>query len=173
MNDMSHTQKRQRGGAMVEFALGISLFLLLVFGVIEFAFAVFQWSRVVDATREGARAAIVNDMACQTLDDLIAECNPITCTGNQIAEDSPILAAMNRRKLGVSRDRVSVTYSCSTAGSEDRLIPIPQVTVEIPAWQHTFLMSGLTLGRQDLWTVTLPPFATTRLGEDLYTVPEE
>lgn len=159
---------------MVEFALSVMLFLILVFGIIEFAFAMFQWARVVDATRAGARAAIVNDMACgYTSEQLAASCeagaDPLPpCTGLPV--DSPIIVAMNRRNLGITGDQVTVSYGCSSAGFEKRNTPVSEVKVEAN-WQHTFLFAGITLGtdRQDLWSVTLPSFATTRLGEDLHT----
>lgn len=170
---MRNQRKRQRGAVIAEFVLSAMLFLLLVFGVIEFAFAMFQWTRVVDATRAGARAAIVNEMACgYTNEQLAASCNggaPLPpCTG--LPSDSPIMIAMNRRKLEITGDQVTVTYSCSTAGFEKRSVPVPEVKVEAN-WRHTFLFAGLTLGsgRKDLWSVTLPSFATTRLGEDLHT----
>jgi len=49
-----------RGAAMVEMAIVISLFLVMVLGIIEFAMAFFDWSRTVEATRAGARYAIVH-----------------------------------------------------------------------------------------------------------------
>jgi hypothetical protein len=164
---------------MVEFAIVVWLFLMLVLGIIEFAYAIFQWSRVVDATRAGARTAIVSDLACGTADDLKAVCGddrtnpaddvPIVCDGadGDIATDSPILENMNKLLLGIKADEVTVTYRCSTAGFDKRDTPIPEVTVET-RWRHTFFFPGLLFGK-DGWTVTLPPFAATRLGEDLHT----
>ena len=60
---------RQQGAALVEMAIVVSLFLALVFGIIEFALMVFQWSRLVEATRAGARYAIVHDAACSIYED--------------------------------------------------------------------------------------------------------
>lgn len=188
MNDMIPQGRHQQGAAMVEFTLVVFVFLILVFGIIEFAFAIFQWSRVVDATREGARAAIVNNMACGKRSDLVALCGVsdentcvgmggdykwvdgvcgLTCTGD-VLDDSPILAAMNRRNLGISGDLVTVTYSCSSAGSAQRDTPIPEVTVRA-SWKHRFLFSGITTDPSKHLVVDLPSFATTRLGEDLDT----
>lgn len=55
---------RQQGAAMVEMAIVITLFLVLVFGIIEFALVIFHVSLLDEATRAGARYAIVNDPAC-------------------------------------------------------------------------------------------------------------
>lgn len=165
---------------MVEFAIAVWLFLMLVMGIIEFAYAIFQWSRMVDATRAGVRTAIVSDLACGTEEDLMAICGedfdnpdddePIVCKGadGDIAENSPILASMNKLLLGINADQVTVTYRCSTAGFSKRLTPIPEVTVET-RWTHNFFFPGLLGLPEDKWSVSMPPFAATRLGEDLST----
>lgn len=48
------------GQALVEFALVIPLFLLLVFSVFDLGTAVFTYNSLTNAAREGARLAIVN-----------------------------------------------------------------------------------------------------------------
>lgn len=60
---------RQRGAVAVEFAVTVLLFLSLTIGVIEFARVMFHWSTAVEATRLGARVAVVcdqNDSAVRT-----------------------------------------------------------------------------------------------------------
>lgn len=54
-------RRRQRGAAAVEFAVTILIFLSLTIGVIEFARFTFHWSTAIEATRLGARVAIVCD----------------------------------------------------------------------------------------------------------------
>lgn len=54
-----HTPNRQ-GQALVEFALIIPIFLLLVISLFDFGRAVFAYNSVTNAAREGARLAIVN-----------------------------------------------------------------------------------------------------------------
>ena len=50
---------RGRGQAMVEFALVIPLFLLFLSGILDFGFALFNRMTVINAAREGARAAVM------------------------------------------------------------------------------------------------------------------
>ena len=50
---------QQRGQALVEFALVIPLFLLLIFAVIDFAWAFRNYAVVTNASREGARVGAV------------------------------------------------------------------------------------------------------------------
>jgi hypothetical protein len=48
---------RQDGVAAVEFALVVSMFLLLVFGIIEFARLMYMYNTLAEVTRSAARAA--------------------------------------------------------------------------------------------------------------------
>lgn len=52
---------RQSGAAAVEFALVSILFIALVIAVIEFAMLMYVYSTAVEATRLGARVAVVCD----------------------------------------------------------------------------------------------------------------
>jgi len=51
---------RHRGQALVEFALVIPIFLVIVMGVFDLGRAVFAYNSVTNAAREGSRLAIVN-----------------------------------------------------------------------------------------------------------------
>jgi Flp pilus assembly protein TadG len=52
---------RDEGQALVEFALLVPIFLLLVMGVVEFGRAWNSYQVVTDAAREGARTAVIAD----------------------------------------------------------------------------------------------------------------
>jgi Flp pilus assembly protein TadG len=56
---ISRWSKRNEGQALVEFALIVPIFLLLVFGVVEFGRAWNVYQTVTDAVREGCRTAVV------------------------------------------------------------------------------------------------------------------
>lgn len=73
---------RQQGAAMVEMAIVIFLFLILVFGIIEFALVIYNWSLLNEATRAGARYAIVNDPACDIYG--VAGINQYNCIGDAL-----------------------------------------------------------------------------------------
>ena len=53
--------KNQRGGAAVEFAIVVPLLALILFGTIDFALLFYNKQVLTNASREGARAAIVAD----------------------------------------------------------------------------------------------------------------
>jgi Flp pilus assembly protein TadG len=49
--------RTNRAQAMVEFALALPIFLLIIYGIMEASRAIFVYSQVVTASREGARYA--------------------------------------------------------------------------------------------------------------------
>jgi len=53
--------KNQRGGAAVEFAIVVPLLALILFGTIDFALLFYNKQVLTNASREGARAAIVEE----------------------------------------------------------------------------------------------------------------
>jgi Flp pilus assembly protein TadG len=59
----THTYtNHQRGAALVEFALVAMIFFLLLIGIFEFGRLMFTWNTAVEATRRGARLAVVCNM---------------------------------------------------------------------------------------------------------------
>ncbi|OUL98490.1 TadE/TadG family type IV pilus assembly protein [Variovorax sp. JS1663] len=56
-----NSNQRQRGATTVEFALGLVLFLTFVLGIVDFSRMLFTWSAAQEATRAGARYAVVCD----------------------------------------------------------------------------------------------------------------
>jgi len=50
---------RQRGAAVVEFALLLPLLLVITFGIIEFSIALYDKAVITNASREAARAGVI------------------------------------------------------------------------------------------------------------------
>lgn len=65
------SRKKRRGAAVVEFALVAPLFILLVFGMIEFGRMVMVQQVLVNATREGARQAVLDGSTRTEVDQII------------------------------------------------------------------------------------------------------
>ena len=53
----------QRGGSIVEFALVATIFLTLLLGIMDFGRMLLMWNSAAEATRWGARIAVVCDKA--------------------------------------------------------------------------------------------------------------
>lgn len=98
----------QRGVAAVEFALVSMIFLTLLFGIIEFSRITFYWNAATEATRLGARLAVVCDMNAATIKSRMTDlfpilsadkidveyepggCPPATCRQVRITIDAPV-----------------------------------------------------------------------------------
>ena len=66
MRRLSGRSDRRRGQALVEFALVLPVFLLIVFGIIDGGRLIFTYNTVSNAARNGARVAIVNQSTSGT-----------------------------------------------------------------------------------------------------------
>ncbi|KWN13221.1 TadE family protein [Burkholderia ubonensis] len=53
------SRNKQRGVAAVEFAIVLPILLLIIFGIVELAIALYDKAVITNASREGARAGIV------------------------------------------------------------------------------------------------------------------
>ena len=51
--------RRERGQALVEYALVLPLLLLIILGIIEFAIVIWSYDTIANAAREGVRSAII------------------------------------------------------------------------------------------------------------------
>jgi Flp pilus assembly protein TadG len=63
--------QQENGAAAVEFAIVVSLLVMLVFGVLEFGVSFWQVQNLRAATREGARVAAVRGTSSQVADALV------------------------------------------------------------------------------------------------------
>lgn len=62
--------KKERGTAIVEFALVLPLLIVLLFGIIEFSLALYDKAVVTNASREGARRGIVAQAPRVTISEI-------------------------------------------------------------------------------------------------------
>lgn len=185
------SSKQQGGAALVEFAIVFLIYTALVFAIIEFAMATFNWSRMVQATQAGARYAITNDTACDvfdyrdeafipncdngSLDDFCTageevqrEISSSECSAGTNDSGCKIVEEMQRYSPYVltGDSTVTVRYTCTETGDPDiSLRSIPLVTVRADNVPYHFMMPGLL--NIDA-TVIMPSFETTRVGEDLH-----
>lgn len=174
---------RQGGSSLIEMAITLMVFVIIVLGIAEFGLLMMNISRTSEVTRELGRIAIVRAPVCDlsggcpgaaaalacpggaavslTLGDLA-----LNCGANPNATGCLMLDAAQRFDADILADQIRVTYACSTAGADDRPEPIPLVSVAVEGLTKNLLFPEL-FGLEDF--ITVPPFETTRTGEDLYT----
>lgn len=168
---VSSTPRSQNGVSMVEMALVLSIFLSLVFAVFEFALAVFYASRLSEATRAGARYAVVSKSTIDNVQD--QSCSQLEILGYQqcTADTCSALIESMSKVVTVAPSNVYIRYQCSAtgytgqAGYSDANNEIYSITVKLDGVQYPLIMPGM-LGLSP--TITMPSFETTRLSEDLW-----
>ncbi len=140
-------KRHQKGAHTVEFAIVGSLFFVLLFAVLEFGRMLLAWNTLTEATRRGARIAVVcpDDAASIVKVKNVAVFN----TPDATSDTSPIVP-------GLVRDMVTVEY------------PDGFVRVRISGYQH-FLLIPFIAGPLN------PPdgvFVTTLPRESMGCVPD-
>ena len=129
-------QKRnsdQKGAAAVEFAIILPVFVLLLFGMIEWGLLLFNQQVITNASREGARAGIVVGSP-RFSDDEIRDVvtayvgNHLVTFGSASSPNIQITPAGDRSSLVFGDDlRVTVTYNygflvLSNLGYSDKVL---------------------------------------------------
>jgi Flp pilus assembly protein TadG len=141
-------KKSQQGVTTVEFALIAALAMIVLFGVIEVARALFVWNTLVEATRRGARMAVV----CPVNSPAIARATVFGGPGGR--DVSPVLS-------GLSTSNVKIDYLNAAGATTTAFADMAYVQVAITGYQHTLVIPFV--GQ----TLTVPPFSTTLPVESL------
>ena len=123
----------QRGVAAVEFAIVAGLLCTLLLGVMEMGRLLWTWNAAVEATRFGARLAVVCDINGSNIKTrMISRLPTLTTTNITISYLNPPAAA----------------NTCTAATCK-------AVRVSLTGYTHTTIIPFVPL------TLTLPPFSTT------------
>jgi len=131
---------RQQGIHLVEMAIVFLIFLIMLFGVIEFSRALYTWNALTEGTRRGARVAAV----CPFNDPKVAQTTIFASTGS----NSPILP-------NLTTNNVSVTYTDSTGATSASYATAAFVTVRITGYTLPLFIPAIPI------TLTAPPFSAT------------
>lgn len=128
---------RQRGVVAVEFAFIAMILFSLLLGIMEFGRLLFTWNSAVEATRRGARLAIVCNMNATGVKTSMQQILPIVSTGD-----------------------ITVSYSPgSCTGAADCESVTVSISPTAPAFHYNFLSIG------QMWNI--PEFSTTLTRESL------
>lgn len=134
---MTRHPSRQRGVAAVEFAIVSSLLFTVLFGVMEMGRLLWTWNAATEATRLGARLAVVCDVDRNM--------------------DAPIKSRMQDMLPALTDANITISYlnptnvvdpSCTNATCK-------AARVSLSGFTHTTIIPFVPL------SLTLPPFSTT------------
>ena len=156
---------RNRGGAVaVEFAFLFPIALVFTFGLIEFSLILFDFHRLSEATRRGARAAIIqNPVADLSSLDPSDTSTTLTCQGTGTVPsdddgvtglsgatcDSPstefqtILQDMQGIKPDLTGDNVTISYTATGVSLGSAGLVTPMVTVKITGFQYSYFVLNM------------------------------
>lgn len=127
--------RRQNGAAVVEFALIAIVFFTLLLGIIEFGRVLFTWNSVAEATRWGARLAVVCDKDDATIKERMRMIAGGLTVGNiDIRYLNPPFAVNSCDKSSCKSVEVSVTGATIRMMIPflDLRLTIPPFTTSLP-----------------------------------------
>ena len=133
-------RRKERGAALVEFAIVCALFCMLLIGICEFARVLFYWNTASEAVRLGARTAIVCDADAAIVKTRITGLMPLLSSSKVNLSYSP---------SGCDSDPNTARNSCTfvtvsvTNVSVSTLIPFVPITVTMPPLTTTLPRESL------------------------------
>jgi Flp pilus assembly protein TadG len=169
---MKHSKhlKNEAGSTMAEFAIIAGLFFMMIIGIIEFGRLLYTHNALTDATRRGARYAIVHpeNAACVPTVVVYGEANitdPSTCA----VSGAPLISGLTTANVKVVWEGADLDNDPTTPPTAFGM-NLGTVTVSIgvsPATPYQFTL-GIPFFRQ---TLTMPPYSTTMTAESAGTEP--
>ncbi len=146
------SRKNERGAALVEFAIVASIFLTVMFGILEFGRLFWTHNALKDAVRRGARYAIVRK----------EDAASITAVKNMVVYGDPNANPATATPVvsGLTSSNVNVEYK-----NFNGILLSAQATVSITNYKFQFAVPLLGT------TVNMPGYRTTLPGESAGFVP--
>ncbi|CCQ73543.1 TadE/TadG family type IV pilus assembly protein [Magnetospira sp. QH-2] len=159
----------ERGESLIAFGFLLPVIIAFSFGILEFSLLVFDYHRVNEGLRLGARLATVGDsvtdlsglatgasVTCESSGGAVS-CSAGTADANRF---NAILSEVRRIQPYVQSDHLKITYSDVGLGHADEpggLIPL--VTLRIEGLSRDFIILDGVPGIPA--TYTYPPFTTS------------
>lgn len=150
----SRQLRREEGSALVETAVSISVFLLALFAIVEFGFAIYTYNLVSNAARIATRYAVVRGSNSCVIQSNFPNCNLTTSTPLQTYVQGLGYPGINSNNLTVNAMWLSPGTTSGTwvtcAGICNNPGDAVQVTVNynfplmIPFWKTTTLTVSST-----------------------------
>ncbi|MFO7543370.1 MAG: TadE/TadG family type IV pilus assembly protein [Thiobacillus sp.] len=122
--------KRQRGAAAVEFALVAIVFFMLLIGIVEMGRVLFTWNAAVEATRYGARVAVVCGLNDAAILSRMQKIMPSLTTANVVVSYTPGGCTVDTcQQVSVETQNVAVTTLIPISGT---VLAVPPFTTTLP-----------------------------------------
>ena len=136
---------RQRGATLVEFSIAATVFLMVMFAVLEFGRALWTHNALMDAARKGARYAVLHRA------DQIDDVKNVVVYGDPAGGTNPVVE-------NLSTTNVQVSYTNFTLDGG---------TVQVTITDYQFHFDIPIIGTQ----IQMPNYTTTLTGESAGLLP--
>lgn len=136
----------ERGAALVEYAIALTVFLTAMFAVIEFGRALWVHNALSDAARRGARYAVLHPAS-----DMDAVKN-VVVYGDPAGGSQPVVP-------NLTTANVTITYT-------DFALNKGTASVSVTGYQFQFVIPLIGT------SITMPNYTTTRTGESIGFIPD-
>lgn len=132
---MLRMKKNERGSTLVEFAIGVTVFVAAMFAVLEFGRALWVHNALSDAARRGARYAVLHSGGSAD------QVKNIVVYGNEAGTGQPMLNDLTTTNVNVTYNNFGLndgTVAVSITGYQFQLvIPIFGRTITMPSYTTT------------------------------------
>ena len=140
------TKKRERGASLLEFSIAATVFLTVLFAIVEFGRALWVHNALTDAARRGARYAVLHKSS--DLEDV----KKVVVYGD-LTSTAPLLD-------NLTTDNVTVTYS-------NFILDGGTATVSIQNYQFQMVLPLV------VQSIQMPNYTTTLTGESAGLIPAD
>jgi hypothetical protein len=135
-------KNKERGASLVEFSIAATVFLMVMFAVVEFGRALWTHNALADAARKGARYAVLNEQS------KIDEVKRVVVYGNPEGDGQPILENLTTDNVDVDYDGFGMDVGTVqvTIKEYDFKFIVPIVSTKIQMPKYTTTLTGESAG---------------------------
>jgi Flp pilus assembly protein TadG len=145
---MLRKKNNERGATLVEFAIGVTVFVTAMFAVMEFGRALWVHNALTDAARRGARYAALHASAD------VAKVQNVVVYGNEDGAGQPMLSNLTTGQIDVDYNGFGLNDGTVTVSITDYefqfVIPIIGTTITMPNYQTTLTAESAGLIPSDV-----------------------
>ena len=142
MKQIKRCDSCERGATLVEFSIAVTVFLISVFGVIEFGRALWVHNALTDAARRGARYATLHTAA------QVGEVKNVVVYGDPAGGTQALVPNLTTANVTVSYSNMAVNKGSVSVGITDYqfqfVIPLIGTNITMPAYSTT--LTGESVG---------------------------
>jgi Flp pilus assembly protein TadG len=135
-------KNKERGASLVEFSIAATVFLMVMFAVVEFGRALWTHNALADAARKGARYAVLNEQS--KIDDV----KRVVVYGNPEGDGQAILENLTTDNVDVDYDGFGMDVGTVqvTIKEYDFKFIVPIVSTKIQMPKYTTTLTGESAG---------------------------